>query len=119
MKKKEVRTYVPRFKLTETFQLNSVLSELGMPSAFRPGRADFSGMNGNQKLYISAALHKAFVDVNEEGTQAAGATGIAVGVTSLGPQPTVFRADHPFIFLIRHNPTRTVLFMGRVVNPEA
>ncbi|MFO7903947.1 MAG: serpin family protein [Pirellulaceae bacterium] len=118
MRKKEVRTYIPRFELTEEFQLNSMLSALGMPSAFEPGRADFSGMNGKKDLYITAALHKAFVDVNEEGTEAAGATGIVMGITSMPTEPTVFRADHPFIFLIRHDPTGSILFMGRVTNPR-
>ncbi|MGM0489739.1 MAG: serpin family protein [Planctomycetota bacterium] len=118
MRKKEVRTYIPRFELTEEFQLNSMLSTLGMPSAFEPDRADFSGMNGKKDLYITAALHKAFVDVNEEGTEAAGATGIVMGITSMPTEPTVFRADHPFIFLIRHDPTGSILFMGRVTNPR-
>jgi serpin B len=118
MRRQEVRTYIPRFKLTEEFQLNSMLSALGMPSAFAPTKADFSGMNGKRDLYITAALHKAFVDVNEEGTEAAAATGIVIGVTSVRPEPKVFRADHPFVFFIRHNPTGSILFMGRVTNPE-
>jgi len=117
MRRQEVRTYIPRFKLTEEFQLNSMLSALGMPSAFAPGKADFSGMNGKKDLYITAALHKAFVDVNEEGTEAAAATGIVVGALSIEPEPKVFRADHPFVFFIRHNPTGSILFMGRVTNP--
>jgi serpin B len=118
MRKQKVRTYIPRFKLTEEFQLNSMLSALGMPSAFDPDKADFSGMNGKRDLYITAALHKAFVDVNEEGTEAAAATGIVVGVLSVEPEPKVFRADHPFAFVIRHNPTGSILFMGRVMNPR-
>ena len=118
MRKQKVRTYIPRFKLTEKFQLNTMLSALGMPSAFAPQKANFSGMNGKRDLYITAALHKAFVDVNEEGTEAAAATGIVIGVTSVRPEPKVFRADHPFVFFIRHNPTGSILFMGRVTNPE-
>lgn len=119
MRKLEVQTHIPRFKLTEQFQLNSTLSALGMPSAFNPGRADFSGMNGKKDLYITAAIHKAFVEVNEEGTEAAAATGIVVGVTSLPPPPKVFRADHPFVFMIRDSRTGSILFLGRVTNPKA
>lgn len=118
MRMQEVRVYLPRFELTKEFQLNSMLSALGMPSAFEPGRADFSGMNGRKDLYISAALHKAFVDVNEEGTEAAAATGVVVGVTAVAPEPKVFRADHPFVFVIRHGGTGSILFMGRINNPE-
>jgi len=117
MRKQEVHTYIPRFKLTEQFQLNSTLSELGMPSAFDPNKADFSGMNGKQDLFISAAIHKAFVDVNEKGTEAAAATGIVVGVTSLPLEPKVFRADHPFVFLLQDQRTGSILFLGRVTNP--
>lgn len=119
MRKQEVLAYLPRFKLTEEFRLNSTLAEMGMPSAFDPGRADFSGMNGRKDLFLGAAIHKAFVDVNEEGTEAAAATGIGVAVTSalVEPEPKVFRADHSFIFLIRDARTKSVLFLGRVVNP--
>jgi serpin B len=118
MRKQEVKTYIPRFKLTEEFQLNSTLADLGMPSAFAPGKADFSGMNGKNDLYITAAIHKAFVDVNEEGTEAAAATGVVLSVFSLPPEPKIFRADHPFVFMIRDNHTGSVLFLGRVVNPK-
>jgi serpin B len=118
LRMQEVQTYIPRFKLTEQFQLNAMLSEMGMPSAFDPHKADFSGMNGKGDLFISAAIHKAFVEVNEEGTEAAAATGVVVGVTSAPAEPKVFRADHPFVFMIRENRTGSILFMGRVVNPE-
>ena len=111
-------TYIPRFKLTEEFQLTSVLSTLGMPSAFQPNKANFSGMNGRSDLFIGAAIHKAFVDVNEEGTEAAAATGIAIQATSVQLRPNVFRADHPFVFLIRDKSAGSILFMGRVMNPK-
>jgi serpin B len=117
MLREEVLTYLPRFKLTEQFQLNSLLAEMGMPSAFDPGKADFSGMNGKRDLFISAAVHKAFVDVNEEGTEAAAATGVAVA-KSIAAEPKILRADHPFVFMIRENRTGSILFMGRVVNPK-
>jgi serpin B len=74
-------------------------------------------MNGRKDLSISAAIHKAVVDVNEEGTEAAAATGIVVGVTSVAAEPKVFRADHPFVFMIRDNRTSSIVFLGRVVNP--
>jgi serpin B len=114
-----LRVQLPRFKLSERIQLNAVLSDLGMPSAFSPGRADFSAMNGKRDLYISAAVHQAFVEVNEEGTEAAAATGVVIGRTSVAPQPEVFRADHPFLFLIRDNRTGSILFLGRIVDPNA
>lgn len=114
-----VEVYLPRFQTTAQFQLNSVLAELGMPSPFDPQRADFTGMNPEGDLYISAVLHKAYVDVNEEGTEAAAATGIVVGVTSAPVDPPpVFRADHPFVYLIRDNTTQALLFLGRLQNPQ-
>ena len=87
-----------------------------MPSIH--GKADLSGMDGKKdNLFIGVAIHKAYVDVNEEGTEAAAATAVGIQTTSM-PAPTpVFRADHPFLFMIRHNSTGAILFMGRVVNP--
>lgn len=115
--RREVRVYMPKFKMTSQFSLKQVLTAMGMSDAFIPGKADFSGMNGKSDLFISAVVHKAFVDVNEEGTEAAAATGVVIGVTSVGPRPLVFRADHPFLFVIRHDRTGAILFMGRVMNP--
>jgi len=90
---------------------------MGMPNAFKPRIADFSGIDGTRMLYISAVVHKAFVDVNEEGTEAAAATAVIVGITSTPVTPPVFRADHPFLFLIRDNGSGSILFFGRFVNP--
>lgn len=115
----EVQSYVPRFKLTEQFSLNATLAGLGMPSAFDPREANFAGMNGRRDLYISDAVHKAFVDVNEEGTEAAAATGIVFGVTSAPSRIERFRADHPFVFMIRHRATGGILFLGRLSDPAA
>lgn len=100
-------------------ELASVLSAMGMPAAFG-GDADFSGINGRRNLFLSAVIHKAFVDVNEEGTEAAAATGVAVArLAVIRPDPVVeFRADHPFVFLIRHNRSGSLLFLGRVINPR-
>ena len=93
-------------------------SELGMKDAFDLTRADFSGMTGKRDLFISAVVHKAYVDVNERGTEAAAATGVAMAL-AMAPTPAkIFRADHPFIFLIKENTTGAILFLGRLVNPR-
>lgn len=116
----EVKVYLPRFKTTSQLELSGTLGAMGMPLAFDPDVANFSGMTRNRELFLSAAIHKAFVDVNEEGTEATAATGLVVGVTSVAPsrkEPPVFRADHPFVFLIRDNRTDAVLFLGRITNP--
>jgi len=118
--KREVIVSIPKFKMTSQFSLASVLKSMGMTDAFSPEKADFSGMNGKTDLFISAVIHKAYVDVNEEGTEAAAATGVTMRLTSVGPsQIPVFQADHPFLFLIRDNKTRSILFIGRVTNPKA
>ena len=115
----EVVVFVPKFKLTSQFSLASVLKSMGMTNAFSSD-ADFSGINGKRDLFISAVIHKAFVEVNEEGTEAAAATGVVMRLTSIGPAPIpVFRADHPFLFLIRDNLSGSILFIGRVANPKA
>ena len=117
-----VRVYLPRFKVTSEFSLAGTLTAMGMKDAFVGGKADFSGMDGTSKLFISAVVHKAFVDVNESGTEAAAATAVGISVTSAAPGPApppiIFRADHPFLFLIRDNTTGSVLFIGRVMNPK-
>jgi len=116
---REVVVSVPKFKVTTQFSLASVLQSMGMTDAFSSS-ADFSGMDGKKDLFISAVIHKAYVDVNEEGTEAAAATGVTMKLTSLGPSETpVFRADHPFLFLIRDNKSGGILFIGRVMNPKA
>ena len=88
-----------------------------MPSAFTWPGADFSGMDGTKGLFINKVIHKAFVDVNEEGTGAAAATAVVMDKGGM-PRRTVFRANHPFLFLIRDNATGSILFMGRVANPQ-
>ncbi len=114
----EVIIYLPKFKTTSQFQLSDTLKSMGMVSTFDAPTADFSGITGDRALFISAVIHKAFVDVNEEGTEAAAAsTGNAVGSAGEPTEPPVFRADHPFIFLIRDNRTGAILFLGRIVNP--
>lgn len=118
---REVIVHLPRFKTTSQFELSETLASLGMVSAFDPSRADFSGINGKRNLYISAALHKAYVDVNEEGTEAAAATGIVISRSSIAvvpEKPPVFRADHPFVFLIRDRRSDAILFLGRLLDPS-
>lgn len=111
---------LPRFKMTRQFSLANTLAAMGMPMAFDHHPQDFTGMTAKPELYISDVVHKAFVDVNEEGTEAAAATGVIVtrALAVQRPQPPiVFRADHPFVFLIRDNRSGGILFMGRVADP--
>jgi serpin B len=113
----EVIVTLPKFKTTSEFRMKEVLSELGMPIAFSR-RADFSRMNGGQEpLMIGDVVHKAFVDVNEEGTEAAAATGVIAKPGSVQADP-VFRADHPFVFLIRDRRNDSILFLGRLADPS-
>lgn len=113
--KREVNIWLPKFKLTCDFRLDKALQEMGMVDAFKDN-ADFSGMDGTDLLYISAVLHKAYIDVNEEGTEAAAATGVAVAQKVI-EQIYTFRADHPFLLLIQDNQTGSILFLGRVIDP--
>ena len=107
---------MPRFGVESSFRLVDTLAAMGMPSPFQPDQADLSGMNGTRDLYIQAVLHKAFVSVDESGTEAAAATAVIVGVT--GPPPGLeVTVNRPFIFLIRDRQTGVILFVGRVVNP--
>ncbi len=105
---------LPRFKFESTFQLGDTLAAMGMPLALSD-RADFSGMDGSTNLFIGEVVHKAFVEVNEKGTQAAAATGGVMQITSV---PMQFTVDHPFLFLIRENSTGAILFIGRVMDPR-
>jgi serpin B len=118
LSQRRVQVILPRFTLTAECELKDALSALGMPAAFSGGEADFSGINGSRDLAISAVVHKAFVEVDEKGTEAAAATGVVMARASLalGP-PLVFRADHPFFFMIRDNSSGSILFMGRLVRP--
>ncbi len=111
----------PSFTMTQQFELSNTLSAMGMPQAFGTS-ADFSGMTGKPGFTISAAIHKAYVDVNEQGTEAAAATSIIIRATAARvpfpePPPIVFRADHPFLFMIRDTRTGAILFLGRVADP--
>ena len=117
-REQKVAVLLPKFKLAAQFSLAKQLAEIGMTDAFSP-RANFSGMDGERDLFISAVVHKAFVDVNEEGTEAAAATGVvmrSMAVFRPLPIPT-FRADHPFVFLIRDTHSGSILFLGRMADP--
>ena len=118
MGKRQVDLYLPRFKVEESYDLVPTLKALGMVGAFRAGVADFSGMTERCDLVVSTVIHKSFVEVTEEGTEAAAATGIGVGpgITSL-PFHESFHCDHPFLFLIKHIKTNRILFYGRVSSP--
>jgi serpin B len=115
MQMEKIDVYLPKFKIVwGTFVLNDALIALGMPDAFKEREADFSGINGIvNDLYISGVFHQAFIEVNEEGTEAAAATGVVLSHSL----PDVFCADHPFIFIIKDNRSGSILFMGRVMNP--
>ncbi len=106
----------PKFEFDSDFSLTDTLQDMGMTDAFEGGIADFSGMDGSRLLYITDVVHKAYVAVDEAGTEAAAATGVIVGRVS-APEPAEFRCDHPFIFFIRDNITGAILFTGRVVDP--
>ncbi|MEZ6139048.1 MAG: serpin family protein [Zavarzinella sp.] len=116
-----VQLKMPRFKLETNYRLNDPLQDMGMKLAFVAGKADFSGMHDtDEKLFISLVIHKAFVDVNEEGSEAAAATGVVMGRTSAAvPRPPkVFDANRPFLFFIRNKKTNMVLFAGKVADPS-
>jgi serpin B len=119
MKGGEVDLSLPKFSFVSTFNLNAALKNLGMTDAFDPKRADFSGMDGAQDLYIGNVLHKAFVSVDENGTEAAAATAVVMEASAApaGP-PIVFTVDRPFIFMIRDDQSGSLLFLGRVLNPS-
>ncbi|XP_016067452.1 PREDICTED: serpin B10 [Miniopterus natalensis] len=112
----EVKLHLPKFKLEESYDLKSALSGMGMSDAFSQGKADFSGMSAGRNLFLSNVFHKSFVEINEQGTEAAAGTGSEVGFRTR--LPTIeFNADHPFLFFIKHNKTNTILFYGRFCSP--
>ncbi|CAM4696685.1 unnamed protein product [Leuciscus chuanchicus] len=114
MRQQEVEVFLPRFKMEEKYDMKSLLISMGMEDVFDMQKVNLSGMSTNNDLVLSKVIHKAFVEVNEEGTEAAGATGAIVAVRSL---PQMFNADHPFLFFIRHNPSNAILFYGRFCSP--
>jgi serpin B len=122
MWEREVQVYLPKFKFDASFKLGGTLQDMQMTDPFDPELSDLTGIaqpaDGN--LYVADVLHKAFIDVNEAGTEAAAATAVVVGITTClcgPPQPAVFRADHPFLFALRDRHSGSLMFMGRVTEP--
>ncbi len=121
MSSTDVIVQLPKLDLARSIKLNDVLIQMGMEDAFSPQAADFSGMCDHCGLFISTVVHKSFLKVDEMGTEAAAATGLGVMATSmpdLDIYPQLFIADHPFLFLIQHEETGAILFMGRFENPD-
>uniref|UniRef100_A0A8C1SQ82 Serpin B6 n=1 Tax=Cyprinus carpio TaxID=7962 RepID=A0A8C1SQ82_CYPCA len=116
MHQQEVEVSLPRFKMEETYDMKSLLISMGMEDVFNEQKVNLSGMSPSNDLVLTKVIHKAFVEVNEEGTEAAAATGIVARPCCLSI-PQVFNADHPFLFFIRHNPTKSILFYGRFCSP--
>jgi serpin B len=118
MRHEHVDLFMPRFRLETRIDLREVLRSMGMQAAFDPKAAEFPRITSSERLFISAALHKAYVDVDEQGTEAAAADVWADDSAGADDgEPPVFRADHPFLFLIRHNGTGAILFLGRLAVP--
>ena len=115
--KKSVEVFLPKFKLTQQFDLNDILSKMGAEEMFIPGKADLSGITA-EPLFVSKVVHKAFVEVNEEGTEAAAATAVKMSAKCMPLPKPMFKADHPFLFLIRHNDSGAILFLGRLLKPS-
>ena len=116
LEEQEVNIYLPKFSFESEFHLENVLSIMGMPDAFNPGKADFTGMaNG---VFIGGIIHKAVIEVNEKGSVAAAVTAVVIRETSAVKQDIFFNADHPFVIVIREKKTGSILFMGSVIEPK-
>ena len=120
LQSQRVDAFLPKFKLETCYELNDALKAMGMKQAFVAGKADFSGIDGGTGyFFISQVIHKAFVDVNERGTEAAAATAVVMqSAAAPANPPVVFRADHPFLFLICDNLSGSILFLGQNDEPE-
>lgn len=120
MSSQKVDLWLPRFSLDEKLSLAEMLAEMGMSDLFTDGAADLSGIDGSRKLYVSKVVHRAVVEVNEKGTEAAAATAVIMTFRSLPiHEKEIFRADHPFLFFIQDKATGSILFLGRLVRPPA
>ena len=117
LNKKEVNLWLPKFKIEYKLELSNELKAMGMETAFDSYYADFSNMRKQKDIFISSVLHKTYVKVDEEGTEAAAVTAISMGTTSVGPKEIYMKVNHPFIFAIREKNSGAILFIGKVVNP--
>ena len=116
MTDQKVTIYLPKFKFKTNYFMVPTFKDMGMVSAFRAPPADFSGLDGTKTLKIQEIIHQAFVEVNEEGTEAAAATAVVIGKESASINP-IFKADRPFIFIIQEKSTGAILFLGKVMDP--
>ena len=118
-RKVDVDVFLPKFRLEQTCPLKDVLIALGVRDLFVAGAADLSGMDGSRELYVSSAVHKAYIDVTEEGSEAAAATAMVINMRSMPAAPARFIANHPFLFLIADNRSESILFVGRLASPAS
>ncbi|XP_025853353.2 serpin B12 [Vulpes vulpes] len=116
MSEETVAVSFPQFTLEDSYDLNSILQDMGITDVFEEGKADLTGISPSPNLYLSKVVHKTFVEVDEDGTQAVAASGV-VGMERSLSSGVTFTVDHPFLFFIRHNKTKTILFYGRVCSP--
>jgi serpin B len=114
-----VQLALPKFGIESKTDLALTLAAMGMPLAFDPDRADFSGITTDERLVISAVIHQANIDVDEKGTEAAAATAVVMRMTSAPQEPVTLRVDRPFLFALRDVPTGAILFLGRIADPSA
>ena len=120
LRQRPVRLALPKWTARKPLSLKETLKDLGMATAFEPGRADFSGINGNRELFVSEVVHEGFIEVSEEGTEAAAATGVVIGVRSaVAPaEPLEINANRPFLWAVVDTATGSMLFAGQVADPR-
>ena len=114
----KVKAFIPKFKVESSLELNEPLKAVGIKDMFDQSSADLSGISGANNLFVSVVVQKAFIEVNEEGAEAAAATGAVVMFRSLPPPTPVFKCDQPFYYMIRERSSGLVLFSGKIVNPQ-
>jgi len=118
MRPEMVRLAFPKFEMKARFQVAEILEDLGMTLVFSPVESDLGGISSGEKLYLSEVVHASFFRIDEKGTEAAAATGTAIKAVSIPSEPVKMTLDHPFMFILYHEGTNTILFMGRVADPS-